>query len=176
MLLAPARVCARARARLGPLGLVCPRGARVGLVGCGLFVGVWGRVGGAWGVWRAGDEGEGGGFDFFLPKKGPTGLVSAGPAGDRRDHAGAKARGAAPAPRRARKAEASCLYAASVPSVTNAIDGGDGRLADGRRRTQYQKKIITPRPARTRRPDPPGTSPSCARTSRPARPGRRRWR
>ena len=36
-----------------------------------------------------------------------------------------------------RAAEASCLYAASAPSVTNAIDGGDGRLADGRRRTQY---------------------------------------
>ena len=40
------------------------------------------------------------GLIFFLPKKGPTGPVSAGPAGSRRDHAGAKARGAAPAPRR----------------------------------------------------------------------------
>ena len=48
------------------LGCATPRGevggfsrVRVGLLGCGLFVGVWGRVGRAWGVWRAGDEGGG---------------------------------------------------------------------------------------------------------------------
>ena len=80
------------------------------------------------------------GLIFFLPKKGPTGPVSAGPAGSRRDHAGAKARGAAPAPRRARAAKASCLYAASAPSVTNAIDCDDCRLADGRRRSQILEK------------------------------------
>ena len=64
---------------------------------------MWG-LGAGWGV--RGARGrlvrrvEGGGFDFFLPKKGPTGPVSAGPARPRRDHAGAKALGAAPAPRR----------------------------------------------------------------------------
>ena len=43
---------------------------------------------------------EGGGFDFFLPQKGPTGAVSAGPAGSRGDHAGAKARPPEGQPRR----------------------------------------------------------------------------
>ena len=83
------------------------------------------------------------GLIFFLPKKGPTGPVSAGPAGSRRDHAGAKARRAAPAPRRARAAKASCLYAASAPSVMNAIDGDDGRLADDRRRSQSTRKRLS---------------------------------
>ena len=133
------RVCVRAPARVwGPWGL-CARAARVWGFG-GVFC-LWG-FGAGWGA-RGACGGpvtrvEGGGFDFFLPKKGPTGPVSAGPAGPRRDHAGAKARGAAPAPRRARAAGASCLYAASAPSVMNATDGDDGRLADGRRRrSQY---------------------------------------
>ena len=101
-------------------------------------------MGGAWGAWRGWLRAEGGGFDFFLPKKGPTGAVSAGPAGPRRDHAGAKARGAAPAPRRARAAKASCLYAGSALPVMNAIGGDDGRPADGsRRRSQSTRKRLS---------------------------------
>ena len=101
------RACVRAPARVwGPWGL-CARAARVWGFG-GVFC-LWGF--GA-GKTRRGACGglltrvEGGGFDFFLPKKGPTGPVSAGPAGPRRGHAGAKgpalggARGAPPAPRR----------------------------------------------------------------------------
>ena len=96
---ARARVCARPRA-FGALGARVCAPARVW--GFGDVVCLWG-FGAGWGargvcggmVTRV----EDGGFDFFLPKKGPTGPVSAGPAGPRRDHAGAKARGA-PAPRR----------------------------------------------------------------------------
>ena len=140
------RVCARARARLGPLGLAC---APARVWGFGGVVCLWG-FGAGWGargvcgglVTRV----ECGGFDFFLPKKGPTGPVPAGPAGSRRDHAGAKARGAAPAPRHARAAEASCLYAGSAPSIMNAIDGGDCRLADDRRRSQILEKDYHPPP------------------------------
>ena len=87
---------------------VCARAVRVwgacGAFGVCFVCGGLGQGGG-----RAGVCGvvvtrvEGGGFDFFLPKKGPTGPVPAGPARPRRDHAGAKARpsaGKAPAPRR----------------------------------------------------------------------------
>ena len=80
--------------------ITIPGGPRViaYLTGTGCYRGAgWGARGVCGGlVTRV----ECGGFDFFLPKKGPTGTVSAGPAGPRRDHAGAKARGAAPAPRR----------------------------------------------------------------------------
>jgi len=42
-----------------------------------------------------------------------------------------------------RAAEASCLYAGSAPSIMNAIDGGDCRLADGRRRSQSTRKRLS---------------------------------
>ena len=90
------------------LGCATPRGEVGGFPACvWAFCGVvclWG-FGAGWGA-RGACGGlltrvEGGGFDFFLPKKGPTGPVSAGPAGPRRDQAGAKegAKGS-PAPRR----------------------------------------------------------------------------
>ena len=94
------------------LGCATPRGEVGGFPACvWAFCGVvclwgfgagWGARGACGGLATRVEGGvEGGGFDFFLPKKGPTtGPVSAGPAGSRRDHAGAKARGAAPAPRR----------------------------------------------------------------------------
>ena len=81
------------------LGCATPRGEVEGVPAC--VWGFWGVVC-LWefgaGCWARGACGglvrrvEGGGFDFFLPKKGPTGPESAGPAGSRRDHAGAKAR------------------------------------------------------------------------------------
>ena len=54
-----------------------------------------------------------------------------------RERQGARGSPGAASPR---AAGASCLYAGSAPSVTNAIGGGDGRLADGRRRSKSTRK------------------------------------
>ena len=95
------RACVRAPARVwGPWGLYA-RAARVwGFWGVFCLWGFGAGWGAPWGVWRAGDEGGGWWDCFFFAEKGPTGPVSAGPAGPRRDHAGAKARPPEGQPRR----------------------------------------------------------------------------